>query len=69
MLKFYTDFVSTNNLRFKMRSGCDILKTSEVVFHAMFGTYLENLNVLEKITNKAKWHTRKEVNAVFQKRA
>lgn len=69
MLKFYTDFINTHNMRFKMRSESDTLKTFEVVFHAMFGTYLENLNVLEKITNKAKWHTHKEVNAVFQKRA
>lgn len=68
MIKFYTDFTASNNLKFTMRSGADSLKTSEVVFHAMFGTYLENLNVLEKITTKAKWHTRKEVNSVFQKR-
>lgn len=68
MIKFYTDFIKNKDLKFRMRSGSDQLKTSEVVFHAMFGTYLDNLNILEQITSKAKWHTRKEVNSVFQKR-
>lgn len=57
-----------SDLKMKMRSGSDPFKTSEVVFHAMFGTYLDNLNVLEKITTKPKWHNRKELNAVFLKR-
>lgn len=48
ILKYYTDLVTLKGLRFKMRSGADPIKTSEVVFHAMFGTYLENLTVLEK---------------------
>lgn len=52
-----------------MRSGADAFMTSEVVFHAMFGTYLDNLNILEQITNKPKWHNRKELNNVFIKRA
>lgn len=67
MIKFYTDFCLRSDLKMKMRSGSDPFKTSEVVFHAMFGTYLDNLNVLEKITTKPKWHNRKEVNAVFLK--
>lgn len=52
-----------------MRSGADPLRTGEVVFHAVFGTYLDNLNILEKITTRGKWHGRKELNAVFLKRA
>lgn len=69
VIKFYTDISIRLGFQFKMRSGADSLKTSEVVFHAMFGTYLDNLNVLERITTKAKWHSRKELNNVFIKRA
>lgn len=69
VIKFYTDFIIRSKLTFKMRSGSDALKTAEVVFHSMFGTYLENLNVLEQITSKSKWHTRKELNSVFTKRS
>jgi hypothetical protein len=54
MIKFYTDFVQSKKVVFKMRSGADSIKTSEVVFHSMFGTYLDNLNVLEKITIRSK---------------
>lgn len=43
MLKFYTDFITRTELKLKMRSGADPLKTSEVVFHAMFGTNLQKL--------------------------
>lgn len=67
-IKYYTSFVNLKNVHFKIKSGADGFKTSEIVFHAMFGTYLDNLDVLEKITSKSKWHNRKEVNSVFQKR-
>lgn len=60
MLKFYTKFCRDKKVTFLMRSGSDSLKSAEVIFHAKFGTYLDNLNILEQITDKPKWHNRKE---------
>lgn len=69
MLKFYTDFCVKRNVTFVIRTGGDMVKTSEVVFHSMFGTYLDNLDILPQITNRQKWHTRKELNTIFQQRS
>lgn len=69
VLKYYTDFIKKTGLKFVMRSGADPIKTSEVVFRAVFGTYLDNLDILGKITDRPKWHKRREVNSVFLKRS
>lgn len=50
VIKYYTDYCALNKVSYIMKSGADGLKTSEAVFHAMFGTYLENLSSLEQIT-------------------
>lgn len=68
MMKMYTA-LATGGLRFRIKTGCDVLRTSEVIFHSMFGTYLEDLNILSQITTHAKWHQRKDLNTVFNKRA
>lgn len=68
MIQFYS-VLAQQNISFRIRSGADALKTSEVVFHAMFGTYLEDLSVLSQITSAPKWHQRKDLNSVFHKRA
>jgi hypothetical protein len=67
MIKAYCKMVDMG-MRFKIKTGGDVLRTSEVVFHSMFGTYLDNLDVLPQITNHAKWHQRRELNPVYIKR-
>lgn len=62
MIKKYTDISVIDKIIFTMKSGADPIKTSQVVFHAMFGTNIENLNILKHITNNKKWRTRKELN-------
>lgn len=64
MMKLYNAAVSSG-VRFTMRSGADGPLTAEAVFHSMYGTYLDDLGVLASITNKARWHQRKELNGVF----
>ncbi|CAF4947591.1 unnamed protein product [Pieris macdunnoughi] len=68
MMKFYNVIIQ-EGCKFQIKTGADPLKTSEVVFHALFGTYLEDLSVLAQITTHAKWHQRKDLNSVFHQRA
>ncbi|KAL4721101.1 hypothetical protein ACJJTC_018667 [Scirpophaga incertulas] len=67
MLKLYNSAIDSG-FTFKVKTGADVLRTAEVVFHAMFGTYLEDLAILSQITTQAKWHLLKELNSVFFKR-
>nr|QMP82326.1 nucleocapsid protein [Phasmatodean orthomyxo-related virus OKIAV172] len=39
----------------------------QIVYHAMFGTFKEDLSILEKITNLANWSTREQMGRAFQK--
>lgn len=69
MLKYYTQ-KTIGGMRVSLKTGTDAMRTSEVVFHAMFGTYLEDLSILAQITSHTgKWHQRKDLNPVFFKRA
>lgn len=38
---------------------------AQAIFHAIFGSYLEDLSILAKITNQPQWATRNELNAVY----
>lgn len=69
MLQFYSDAMALNRIKFEMRSGGSESETAEVVFHAMFGTYMEDLGVLGTITNWGAWKQRKTLSAVFTKRS
>lgn len=68
MLQYYTDAVMANKVKFTMRSGGSESDTAEVVFHSMFGTYMDDLGVLSAITNWGAWKQRKQLSAVFTKR-
>lgn len=69
-MKLYTDVVTSKKITFKIKSGASAGMTGEVIFHSMFGTYLDDLGILASITNHtSKWHSRKEVNAVFANRS
>lgn len=69
MLQYYTDAVMANKVKFTMRSGGSESDTAEVVFHSMFGTYMDDLGVLSAITNWGAWKQRKQLSAVFTKRS
>lgn len=69
IIKLYTDIVNSG-MKFVIRTKGDPIKTSQVIFHAMFGTYLDDLEICEQITmNTGKWFQRREVNSVFLKRS
>lgn len=69
MMKLYTERVIAG-MRVTIKTAADPLRTSEVIFHSMFGTYLDDLSVLSQITSHTgKWHQRKDLNTVFHKRS
>lgn len=62
--------LASSGMKISMKTDADTSKASEVVFHAMFGTYLDDLGILPEITNKnSRWSQRKDLNSVFLKRA
>lgn len=46
---------------YRMGSTLNSMQLSQVVFHSNFGTHIENLALLEKITNIGLWYTRNEI--------
>lgn len=43
---------------------------SEVIFHAIFGTYLDDLGICSQVTDRAaRWSQRKSMDCVFMKRS
>lgn len=58
-----------NNSKKTYSYECDLTqeKTSQIVFHAIFGTYKEDLGVLGQLTDTAHWYTREEMGAGFKK--
>jgi hypothetical protein len=38
----------------------------QIIYHCIFGTYKEDLGVLEQITNCGRWYTREELGKKFQ---
>lgn len=49
--------------------GANITDTTarQIVYHCMFGTFKEDLNLLAKITDQGTWYTRSEIGNHFQK--
>lgn len=68
-MMIYIDKLITNKkIRFIMKTCATGDLTAQAVFHAMYGTYLEDLGALGQITNVGTWVQRKDLNAVFMKR-
>lgn len=66
----YIDSIITiKKVHFTMRTGTTGDLKAQAVFHAMYGTYLEDLGALGQITNVGTWVQRKDLNAVFMKRS
>lgn len=69
MLSFVTDSILKHNIKYKIRTGGESIHTAEVIFHAMHGTYLEDMGVHSQITNNGQWDNRKALSMVFVKRS
>lgn len=69
MMHFIDSNIKLYKIKFVMRTGGSEEDTAQVIFHSIYGTYLEDLGILSQITTKKAWKTRREVEAVFTKRA
>lgn len=70
MIKHYSDLVDDKKLTYTMKSGGTVNMTGEAIFHATFGTYMDDLEILESITTKAtSWSNRRDMNNVFVQRS
>ncbi|UPT53674.1 MAG: nucleocapsid protein [Bactrocera correcta Orthomyxo-like virus] len=49
----------------KKNTSANAHELSQIIFHAMFGTAVEDLSILRQITDLNHWQTRKELNKVF----
>lgn len=70
MLKYGNDKITTGGLKLGTKIGADDARLSEVVFHSVFVTYLDDLMVLSQISVhcRNKRHKRRKLNSVFMKR-
>lgn len=69
MQAFITDKIISKNIKFRIKTGGEAIHTAEAIFHAMFGTYLEDLGILSQITNNGQWDNRKLISPIFLKRS
>jgi hypothetical protein len=44
----------------------EVEQASQIVFHGIFGTYKEDLSILEAITNVSNWYTREDMGDCFK---
>nr|QMP82394.1 nucleocapsid protein [Hemipteran orthomyxo-related virus OKIAV183] len=63
---FYT-YVEACKYKWSMTGDYTAEKASQVAFHAIFGTYKEDLSILEQITTTGNWYTREELGTCFKK--
>lgn len=50
-----------------MEGEFNSVEAAQVVFHGIFGTYKEDLSILEQITNLGTWNTREQLGSKFQR--
>lgn len=56
-----------HDIQWELNGNLDDYQAAQATFHAIFGTYKEDLGVLEVITNHARWYTREEFGGKFRK--
>lgn len=67
---FIYNYCVSNGMKYRVKSGEAGSLMNEVIFHAIFGTYLDDLGICSQITDKtAKWAQRRAMDIVFTKRA
>lgn len=59
-------YISANNKDWVLPGKLTKEQASQVVFHSIFGTYREDLSILEQVTNVQNWQTRSEVGSNFR---
>lgn len=62
---FYKEIMTTVGLQFSMNVN-DKAIGQQLLFHAMFGTYVEDFGVLSYMTGVTRWMRRSELNLAFQ---
>uniref|UniRef100_A0A6P7GNE0 Uncharacterized protein LOC114344521 n=1 Tax=Diabrotica virgifera virgifera TaxID=50390 RepID=A0A6P7GNE0_DIAVI len=67
-ITLYNRSILQYGMTYKIKTSGTIHHAMEVVFHATFGSYLDDLGLLGQITNRAQWSLRKEMNPFFKKR-
>lgn len=55
------------NITWEMEGSFTADEAQQVLFHTIFGTYKEDLSILEQITGLGSWNTREEFKDKFQK--
>ena len=63
---FYNTYIGGQKFKWSTKETSSV-KSSEIFFHSIFGTYVEDLGILSTITNISNWHTRSEMSDVFKK--
>ena len=63
---FYNTYIGGQKFKWSTKETSSV-KSSEIFFHSIFGTYVEDLGILSTITNISNWHTRSEMSNVFKK--
>lgn len=58
---------SESGVTYTMNSFMKKEKAAQVVFYSIFGTYKEDLDILEQITNTGTWYTREKLGNCFSK--
>lgn len=61
----YKECTNPENEPLMMNGTMEAEQAQKIVFHAMFGTYKEDLGILEQITTVGKWFTREELGSCF----
>jgi len=56
-----------SHLEFVYEGNLTPVEAKQVFFHAIFGTYKEDLTILEQITDLGTWNTREQIGTSFQK--
>lgn len=55
------------NCKWTLAGEMEEEKAAQIVFHGIFGTYKEDLSILEMITNVSNWFTREDMGGCFKK--
>nr|AVR52570.1 NP [Photinus pyralis orthomyxo-like virus 2] len=63
----YYAYALASNFKWIMEGDFKEEVAGQVCFHGIFGTYKEDLGVLEQITDRSRWYKRSEIGSQFRK--
>uniref|UniRef100_A0A6M2DEG6 Uncharacterized protein n=1 Tax=Xenopsylla cheopis TaxID=163159 RepID=A0A6M2DEG6_XENCH len=65
----FTHLCETKKLRLEIKTKGSTDHMAQILFHAMYGTYLDDLGILQQITSAESWAKRSEMTETFVKRS